>query len=192
MAVLGCAALAHGKEIRFQGEIRAGENFRKEIGRGLAFRVAPDKMGWFLQVQPAAGGDDFVRCVTPPFHGPNVTHIFAWHFVTRDNTAPRSPENNELGNPRDFQFVLNAADQDKACKELDVLLHAPPHRNPKTGDLVLGTPGYREPPLGAGSFNITDIKVGNLGAGKKAVIEYLKFEARFTFPDLPKPARKRR
>jgi hypothetical protein len=172
--------------------LRAGESFRKEIGHGLAFYIQPDKMGWLLEVGPAAAGGDFVGCVTPPFHGPNVAHIFAWHFVSRDNAALRPLETNELGNPRDFQFVLNTADQDKACKELDVLLHSPPQRDPRTGDIVLGTLGYREPPLGNGSFQITDIKIGNLGPAKEAVIERLSFEARFTFPEPAKPAKKRR
>jgi hypothetical protein len=48
---------------------------------------------------------------------------------------------------REFQFVTNYPNQKKACDELEAALYRP-ETHGKKGEMILGTPGYRPPPLG--------------------------------------------
>ena len=56
---------------------------------------------------------------------------------------------------------------------------------PKTapdGTVIIGNPGYEEPPLGTGSFVIKAVQLSNLGPGKQARLDSLSFEAEITLP----------
>jgi hypothetical protein len=81
---------------------------------------------------------------------------------------------------REFHFVLTAAGQKKACDELDVIAQGP--TTAKDGSMIVGTPGYREPPLGSGRFLIKTIQLSDLGPGKKARLQSLAFEVEIRFP----------
>src|SRR5215467_12524761 len=93
--------------VKIRGEVRRGEKFERDIGNGLRFRLAPTDVGWRVEV--GDGGEDFSRCVTPPFHGLTSRDIEAPAFRNDDNTA--SLPENELRTPgvgakRWFDFEL--------------------------------------------------------------------------------------
>ena len=173
--------------IHIAGTVRVGDTFRKEIGRGLTFVLAPNDSqdtdgdsGWSIEVQPADQSDNFVRCVIQPLHGPTPADILASLFVTAENE--KLPELTLSGQKRrELQFTLNSADQKKACDELDVVAYSPP-KTAKNGASIVGTPGYKEPPLGSATFVIKSVQLSNLGRSKHAKFESLGFEAEIAFP----------
>jgi hypothetical protein len=169
--------------IHLGATLRAGQSFHKDIGPDLVFALDPiEDEGWVIQIQPKTGdasrqshSEDYIRCVTGPSHGPHPADLFAWHFVSEDNQI-RLPKDKEwFGRKRDFNFVLNAADQEKACDELEAE-SGPGVVDPKTGALTLGSPDYKVPPLGAGIFWIKAVELSNLGIDKHARLESLTFE----------------
>lgn len=177
-------SVAGQPRVHIAGTVRAGEVFRKELGSGLVLVLTPipdaGDSGWTIEIQPADGSDNFVRCVTLPLHGSTQADLLAWQFVTPDNE--RLPESELSGlKKREFQFVLNAADQKKACEEMDAEAYGTPKTAPD-GTVIIGNPDYREPPLGSGSFVIKTARLSNLGAGKHAKLDSLSFEVEITLP----------
>lgn len=97
----------------FTGEVSQGQTFRRAIGRGLDFVLAPSTMdpgnitGWIISVAPdRAPADsecnDFVWVVTPPYRLQNVRYL--------DTSYGTSAEEAVHNSPRDFNFVLNCPD----------------------------------------------------------------------------------
>lgn len=171
--------------IHIAGTVRAGEAFRKEIGSGLVLLLTPipdsgEDSGWTIEIQPADGSDNFVRCVTLPLHGPTQADLLAWQFVSPDNERLPESKLSEL-KKREFQFVLNAADQKKACEEMEAEAYGTPKTAPD-GTVIIGNPAYKEPPLGSGSFLIKNVHLSNLGPGKHAKLDSLSFEVEITLP----------
>jgi len=185
--VLVAAFVSPGMEqsgVHIAGTVRGGEAFRKEIGSGLVLVLSPipgaGDSGWTIEIQPLDGSDNFVRCVTLPLHGPTPADLLAWQFVSPDNERLPEPKLSEL-KKREFQFVLNAADQKKACEEMEAEAYGTPKTAPD-GTLVIGNPGYKEPPLGSVSFLIKTARLSNVGPGKRTALEYLSFEVEITLP----------
>jgi hypothetical protein len=169
--------------VRIAGTVRAGEAFRKEIGSGLVLALTPipdADSGWTIQIQPLDGSDNFVRCVTLPLHGPTQADLLAWQFLSPDNEKLPESKLSEL-KKREFQFVLNAADQKKACEEMEAEAYGTSKTAPD-GTVIIGNPGYKEPPLGSGIFLIKTARLSNLGAGKHARLDSLSFEIEITLP----------
>jgi len=171
--------------IHFQGELRRGEKFEKEIGEDLVFRLVPDEFGWDIEVGPAQSEEDFTDCVNMPIHGITPRQIRGWHFRSDDNSEALKPEDFQtpgIGTPREFDFVLNSADDAKSCDDLGRIAHGNDEENPehkkamaRWGELVGGT----------GSLTITDFTLGNLKPGTQAWIELMKFDVSISIP--PKP-----
>lgn len=195
--VLGVATLSLAQpRVRFSGSVMAEQMFRQAIAPGLFFVVSPIQsqdstgFGWRLGVEPAGGSDTFERCVTLPLHGPTPSDILAWQFVTENNEALPAAQLVPF-KTRLFRFVLNAADQKRACDELDVAAAGP--RTGPDGNETIGTPGYREPPLGTARVVLQNIQLADVGKGKHARFESVSFEAQFEFPDAAKrPALRRK
>jgi hypothetical protein len=182
LALLALPVIAQLR-IHVAGTLRAGETFRKDIGRGLTLVLTPNDgpdSGWTIEVQPADKSDDFMRCVTLPIHGSTQADILASQFVDDENEKLLEPALAEQ-KKRELQFVLNAADQKKACDELDVIAYSPP-KTGKHGTVTIGTPGYKDPPLGSVTLLIRSIQLSNLGKGKRAGFDSMIFEADLTFP----------
>ena len=177
------APLCAGPPSRFAGAVRAGQIFRKEIGSGLVFVLSPSDdrgSGWTIEVRPADDSDNFVRCVTFPLHGPTEADILSWQFVTEDNE--RLPEATLATlKRRNFQFVLNRSDQKRACNEMSVVAEGPTH-TAKDGTLVVGTPGYKSPLLGEGTFYIKAIQLSGIGRSKHATFDSLSFTVEIMLP----------
>ena len=182
--------LAAQSRIQFAGSVRAGQTFRKAIGSGLTLVLSPnggaddDDSGWTIEVQPADQSDNFVRCVMLPLHGPTDADLVADQFVTEENE--KLPESQLADRRRrEFQFVLNTADQKKACDEMDVVASGP-QTTAADGSVIIGTPGYQDPPLGSGTFTIKSLQMSNLGTGKKARLDALGFEVKIELPAVSK------
>lgn len=182
LALLALPVIAQPR-IHVAGTLRAGETFRKDIGRGLTLVLTlsdgPDS-GWTVEVQPADKSDDFMRCITLPLHGPTQPDILPSQFVDGDNEKLLEPAMAEQ-KKRELQFVLNAADQKKACDELDAIAHSAP-KTGQDGTVTIGTPGYKDPPLASVTLLIRSVQLSNLGKAKQAGFESMSFEADITFP----------
>jgi len=171
--------------VRIAGTVRAGEVFWKKIDSGLVLILTPipdsgEDSGWTIEVQPTDGSDNFVRCVTLPLHGPTQADLLVTQFVSPDSRKLPEAKLSEV-KQREFQFVLNAADQKKACDEMEAEAYGAPKTAPD-GTVVIGNPGYKEPSLGSGSFLIKTARVSNLGPGKHAKLDSLSFEVEITLP----------
>jgi hypothetical protein len=114
VALILFAPVARAYEVRFSGTLPAGQSFRKSIGSGLEFVIAPaysaePDRGWSITIEPeiAAGGrpDNYARCITPPAHGAGPMDILAWQYAEGE---PGLAE-------RTIDFVLTAAGQKAAC-----------------------------------------------------------------------------
>ncbi len=171
--------------IHITGTVRAGRVFRKEIGLGLVLVLTPipdsgGDSGWTIEIQPPDGSDNFVRCVTLPLHGPTEADLLTTQFVSADNKKLPESKLSDV-KKREFQFVLNAADQKKACDEMEAEAYGAPKTTPD-GTVIIGNPGYKEPPLGSGSLLIKTVRLSNLGPGRHARLDSLSFEVEIALP----------
>lgn len=135
-----CCFCSFAQELDFSGAVKNGETFRKEIGHGLVFILAPEADGYGIAIEPVRGGDpnnnNFTTCVTPPFHGPNPTSLTTRDFQDEHgNPLPRKVVAGRKN--REFSFVLTAADQKKASDELSEALYGQEKKDTH-GDAVLG------------------------------------------------------
>lgn len=155
------------------------------MGWGLVLVLTPipdsgEDSGWTIEVQPVDGSDNFVRCVMLPLHGPTQADVLTAQFVGPDNKRLSESQLYDV-KKREFQFVLNAADQKKACDEMEAEAYGAPKTAPD-GTVIIGNPNYKEPPLGSGSLFIKTARLSNLGAGKHARLDSLSFEVEITLP----------
>jgi hypothetical protein len=90
--------------LAFAGEVRAGEAFERPFGSGLAFRLEPTPLGWWVAVREAGRDEDLAR-LTPPFHFvPNPRELEGWHFRNAANSGPNEGDVNAPGEARGFIF----------------------------------------------------------------------------------------
>jgi hypothetical protein len=188
--VLLLSVCSFAQELDFSGAVKNGETFRKEIGHGLVFVLAPDSDGYGIAIEPVRGGDpnnnNFTTCVTPPFHGPNPTFLSARDFQD-EKSSPLPPKVVAGLKNREFSFVLTAADQKKACDELGEALYGPEKKD-KSGNPVLGFLNYKQPPLGKGVFDILTFQLS--GAEKDEQFQSISFAVHIEFN--PAAVRKRK
>jgi len=171
--------------IRVHGEVHRSEKFEQEIGHGLAFRLAPDEFGWNIEVGPKDGTDNYMDCVNGPLHGITPYQVEGWLFRNDDNTGPRKSSESltlGIGEKREFQFVLTAADEDKSCADLNKAEHTYDQKIPER---LAGANRFGTYAGGDGSVTITGVTLGNLKPGAQAWIESMRFEATFSFRTPP-------
>jgi hypothetical protein len=150
---------------RFTAEISRGQDFEREFGAGLLFRLRaskdPQTPGWTIEVRPKAETNPEVEyswVVTPPYRFFNPRYL----EVSYGFSAKQIVEIN----PRDFNFVINRADYDAGAEAVRKLLwpvgidDAQLDRARKVLD---------ELPTCHGTLRILDSRVGNS-------IEWLRFE----------------
>ena len=94
---------------RFTAEVTHGENFEREFGNGLVFKLAasddPATPGWIIEVRPKGSSDPDVELVwvaTPPYRLFNPRYL----NVSYGNSAAQSV----AMNPRQFSFLRNPED----------------------------------------------------------------------------------
>jgi hypothetical protein len=158
----------------FAGSVRAGQPYIHDLGRGLVLVVTTSSIE--VRASPyRADGDSYARCVTMPARGPNDLYLDAWHFIPSQNHLFSHPLH------REFQFTVNAADQKGACDDLEAALHSPPVKG-KDGIEIMGTPGYKEPPLGSGIINLSNVQLSHPAPGQDAEIQSFSFVADIILP----------
>lgn len=93
----------------FEGELKEGQLFRRDIGNGLSFRAEPSQGGWHYEIGRAgdAGVDDhFIYDLTLPLHGRHPTDL---------DTSYATPAQDAVSDePVWFWFLAFAQDGDKA------------------------------------------------------------------------------
>jgi len=166
--------------LKFSGEVSRGQAFEKEIGHNLIFRLIPWEHGWFISVGGQANADrDFAEVVTPPYRGVNELQIAGWHFRNADNSGPNKGDVNAPQEIREFRFVLNKEDYNKASDALERMLwpYQYSEEQIKEAEKIHG-----ELKTAKGVLTIKDMRLGNLEMGPRAWFEYMKFEVELYLP----------
>jgi hypothetical protein len=101
--------------VSFKVALHAGENFERELGGGLLFRMTSEKQpGWFFDIVPAeANSKDYIYPVNLPLR-----------FNPNQTLGPGYGENvkSSLGYAHEMQFLLYKADYDQVSSLIDGVL----------------------------------------------------------------------
>lgn len=97
------------QSVSFKVALQASENFQRELGGGLLFRVTAEKEpAWFVDIVPAEENTkDYVFPVNPPLRlNPNQT------------LGPGNGETiqSSLSHPHDMKFLLDRSDYDRISR----------------------------------------------------------------------------
>jgi hypothetical protein len=105
---LAIAAQAQDKPLRFSGDVKAGQEFRKPIGHGLLFVLKADDDGWMIEVQPEIPRGESCRnystVIAAPLRGYTANDLNVTYGVSAAEAVKRTP--------REVGFVLDGA----SCK----------------------------------------------------------------------------
>jgi hypothetical protein len=182
LLLLGISITAQENRLRFSGEVARNKEFRKEIGGGLVFVLAPDEdEGWTISVVPKEnpndpGCDDYVAVATPPYHGENARFINTSYGVPAKEAVKRSR--------REFAFVTNCADNRREERWLERVLVPGgfSDQEVKEGYANLGTSR-----MGEGVLTILDARISpakdTVAGVNQGQIDWLKFEVTITLPE---------
>jgi hypothetical protein len=101
--VVSGAGLRECRAVSFEGEVRAGEAFRKEFTPGLEFFLEPLRSGWIVRVLEVRAGaeirgtHDWAEVATPPYRSVSPLLVSTdWAFRAQDAAA---------WNPREFRYA---------------------------------------------------------------------------------------
>ena len=99
----GVAAKSRCSRVVVEGEVRAGQGFRKSFGGGLDLVLEPIASGWVVRVLPAQGPrprEDYAEIATPPYRSVSPL-LLSTDFSFRAQDA--------VGwNPRRFRYAADA------------------------------------------------------------------------------------
>jgi hypothetical protein len=166
---------------RIRGRVVKGESFESAINEKLSLRLValnnPDHSGWMIEVvdrhHPT---EDLARIVTPPYYGVNDCEIVGWHFRNSGNTGPNKGDVNAPQMVREFRFLLDYSNLQKARDAVSQVLRSGGKEFAESRNEL------RLLPVGAGKLRILELKLGNVKPGKKAWIQSMKFEIEFQMP----------
>jgi hypothetical protein len=159
------------RQVRFTGEVAAGQSFNRPFGPGLRFALEAAPAGWTVRVLDPSGTEDLSR-LTPPLHFvPNPRIVESWHFVDQrklDERDLRPP-----GMARKFIF------------------------SPAVGRTIDG-PGSRRAPTpgeideigrwGLGEMRIVEFRLEDGNSIDRARVAWMRFEVRLDWPEEQLPA----
>jgi len=150
---------------RFTAEISRGQDFEREFGPGLLFRLRaskdPQTPGWTIEVRPKAEINpevEFSWVVTPPYRFFNPRYLEVSYGLSAKQIL-------EI-NPREFNFVRNRADYEAGAEAVGKLLWPAGIADAdldRARNILDGLPTCR------GTLRILDSRIGES-------IEWLKFE----------------
>ncbi len=183
--LLAVVSPAQDRLIRFSGEVSQGREFRKEIGAGLVFVLAPSAIdpgaigGWTITVSPQgkhpAECNDFVWVVTPPYRSYNARYLDTSYGTTAKDAVSISP--------REFRFVLNCEDYGIETGWVGRVLwpYAYSEAQVKEAMAKLGSS-----PLGKGRLWVQDSRISpapkTAGGKNLGQIDWVKFEVEIQVP----------
>lgn len=172
-------------QISFVSEISAGQRFERKFGDNLVFRLNPSgASGWFIEVIPEAqGGTDkkeYVWVVTPPYRFSNVRYLDTSYGTKAREAVHYSP--------RDFNFVLNEEQFNRAADLVNLAIFSHPLSDQRTKEeLIKESEDAREALLALsvskGRLTILDSRTTEPeGADDFGSIEWLKFKVELQVP----------
>jgi len=150
---------------RFTAEVYQGQDFEREFGPGLLFRLKasqdPQTPGWTIEVQPKGETNrdvEFSWVVTLPYRFFNPRYLEMSYGMSAKQIVEM--------NPREFKFVLNHADYEAGAEAVKKLLWPA-----GISDAELDRAGkiLDELPACRATLRILDSRIGES-------IEWLKFE----------------
>jgi len=183
-ALAGASVSSQERPLKFSGEVSEGQMFRKSLGHGLDFVLAPTRepeiTGWTVKVSPRdkpldAECADFLCVVTPPYRFQNARYLDTSYGVTAQEAVRWSP--------REFSFVLNCADLKTESERVNRVLwpYSYSQQEVDEAQAKLGSS-----PIGRGKLWIKDYRItpGQESGESEAVgaIHWIKFEAEIQFP----------
>jgi hypothetical protein len=151
----------------FAGEVSEGERFTFDLMGNLYFELDPDPEGWEIAVRATDRPGENLARLTPPLYGPNPRQIWGWHFRNADNTGPNDGSVNAPQMERPFIF------------------------SEKVGRSIQGPGSVRGPTVedldaverdGGGTLTIEDLRLGNLTAGQRPRVQWMRFTVTVDFP----------
>ncbi len=156
-------------QVSFGGKVIRGQDFEKELGQKLFFRLVPfkgDGQGWEIWVgnktQPE---QNFSAYVTPPYRGPNGRYIEGWTFTR--------PELLGYQRIRRFDFVLNESAHQLASDELHKLMR--PYKFSEA-EVEQAWEIRDAIPTASGTLTITNMEIDNSVSSSFPLINLLEFE----------------
>jgi hypothetical protein len=168
--------------VRFSGTVLKAGSFERQIGVNLFFRLVPQELGWTISVGSKAGPENnFCGVVTPPYRGMNPIQVAGWHFRNSDNSGPNEVGPKNVNAPqtlREFNFVVNAADYQKAFDALQVLLWQYSYSKQQIDE---AESVHAKLSKGRGRLTIRDLELNTLDLGKQAGIDRMTFHVELNF-----------
>jgi len=172
MALLAAQDKPSEKPLKFSGEVKAGQEFRKPIGRGLIFLLKPDDDGWIIEVQPEAAGGlgcrNYSTVIAKPLNGYTPNDLNASYGVNAAEAVKR--------NPREIAFVL---DSDTCRLERARMDRLSWPKSYPADEVEASRQGYGTSAGGRATLRILQSKV--TGAGEDSKIDWLKFDVEVAF-----------
>jgi len=172
------AAQAQEKPLRFAGEVKAGQEFRKTIGHGLLFVLKADDDGWEIEVQPETPRGESCRnystVIATPLRGYTANDLNTSYGVSADDAVQRSP--------RVVAFVTDGT----ACKrESERLTRLSWPKSYPEAEVRAAQDQFGSSAGGKATLRILQSKVstsGDLNSGKDlGKIDWIKFEVEIVF-----------
>ncbi len=178
--------------ITFSGEVSADKNFDRPFGP-LRFLLNSEdaSSGWWIEVMPAtetkSANDEYVWPVSPPYHFGNVRYMDTSYGTPAADAVKESP--------RDFNFVLDQKQFDRAAELVNLGVSSRPLSEQKSeAELVKESQdalaALESMSIGKGRLQILDSRVDrSAGQDGLGAIEWLKFRVElhvpcnFTVPD---------
>jgi hypothetical protein len=176
--LLGVGGLAQDYVPHLTGEVSRGQEYQREIGSGLLFRLEPNEEGWMIRIVPKAtcGEGDWAAVVNAPYRNYNSLHVDASYGITAKEAV-------EKMNPREFSFVVSCEDYRTESQRLDVVMWAYSHSQQEVDEAMAK---LATSPVGKGKFTILDSRVSpaerEIGGKNCGKIDWLKFRLDITPP----------
>ncbi len=120
------------RSVAFEGSVRAGQAFRQPLGQGLELLLEPVAAGWWMRVVPVAEekfSPDYAELATPPYNSVNPLLLSTdYGFRAQDAVG---------WNPRHFQFLLQAAEAQRATAAYHTYMGHPQQQNNRAGQAAM-------------------------------------------------------
>ncbi len=165
-----CEAFSTPATIFFDGMLRPGERFEKNIGGNLIFRLEPSDRGWTVVVTESGRSENFASVVQIPLRFNYTFEIMPWHFGKSHGTP---------GAERIFEFVLNMDDYNRIRKQREILLWPYSYSESDVRKAEAFNPRVR---CGTGRLVLSNVTVEAPDDPERGIIKQFNFHAEFSLP----------
>lgn len=156
----------------FVGEAFRGEDFEKEFGPGLVFRLAaqndPQTPGWEVEIRAKGAPDsEYSSVVTPPYRFLNPRYL----FVGYGRSATEVVEGGAA-----FKFVRTKPDYDRARANVQIILGRRSDGRPYQEAFDAALEDLGKIPYCVGALRILNSKLAAAEEGRPQAIDWIQFE----------------